>query len=60
MNPLISNIKLSEQKTVRSHWDADAKAWHFPVIDVVEILTGTDRPRKYWNDVKKEAALGKE
>src|SRR5690606_21702372 len=22
------------------------------VIDVIEILTGTDRPRKYWNDLK--------
>ena len=26
--------------------------WWFSVIDVVEILTGTDRPRKYWNDLK--------
>ena len=26
--------------------------WWFSVIDVVETLTGTDRPRKYWNDLK--------
>ena len=26
--------------------------WWFSVVDVVEILTGTDRPRKYWNDLK--------
>lgn len=26
--------------------------WWFSVIDVVEALTGTDRPRKYWNDLK--------
>ena len=26
--------------------------WWFSVIDVVEALTGTDRPRKYWNDIK--------
>ncbi|MEK7513809.1 MAG: Bro-N domain-containing protein [Patescibacteria group bacterium] len=28
--------------------------WWFSVIDVVEALTGTDRPRKYWNDLKKK------
>src|SRR3990167_6522117 len=26
--------------------------WWFSVIDIVEALTGTERPRKYWNDVK--------
>ena len=26
----------------------------FSVIDVVEVLTETDRPRKYWNDLKKK------
>ncbi|HVF69886.1 MAG TPA: Bro-N domain-containing protein [Xanthomonadales bacterium] len=26
--------------------------WWFSVIDIVEALTGTDRPRKYWNDLK--------
>jgi len=27
--------------------------WWFSVIDVIEVLTGTQRPRKYWNDLKK-------
>jgi len=26
--------------------------WWFSVIDVIEILTGTNRPRKYWSDLK--------
>ncbi|RJP47079.1 MAG: phage antirepressor protein [Armatimonadetes bacterium] len=26
--------------------------WWFSIIDVVEALTGTDRPRKYWSDLK--------
>lgn len=25
--------------------------WWFSVVDVVEALTGTDRPRKYWSDL---------
>ena len=28
--------------------------WWFSVIDVIEALVGTDRPRKYWHDLKKE------
>ena len=27
--------------------------WWFSVIDVIEALTNTERPRKYWNDLKK-------
>jgi hypothetical protein len=26
--------------------------WWFSVIDVIEALTGNERPRKYWNDLK--------
>ena len=28
--------------------------WWFSVIDVVEILVGGDRPRKYWSDLKQK------
>ncbi len=28
--------------------------WWFSVIDIIEVLTGTERPRKYWNDLKKK------
>lgn len=28
--------------------------WWFSIIDVIEALTGTERPRKYWNDLKKK------
>ena len=48
----MSNIKLFESKKVRTHWDAQNDLWFFSVIDVIEALTGTDRPRKYWNDLK--------
>ena len=30
--------------------------WWFSVIDIVEVLTGTERPRKYWSDLKKKLA----
>ncbi len=28
--------------------------WWFSIIDIIEALTGSDRPRKYWNDLKKK------
>jgi DNA-damage-inducible protein D len=28
--------------------------WWFSIVDVVEALTGSERPRKYWNDLKKK------
>lgn len=46
------NIKLFESKKVRTHWDEEKELWYFSVIDVIEALTGTDRPRKYWSDLK--------
>ena len=30
--------------------------WWFSVIDVIEVLTESDRPRKYWSDLKKKLA----
>ena len=46
------SIKLFEQKTIRTHWDEEQEKWFFSIIDIVEVLTGTDRPRKYWSDLK--------
>lgn len=51
-------IKLFDQKQIRSIWRDDNEKWYFSIIDVIEVLTGTDRPRKYWNDLK--AKLRKE
>jgi len=31
---------------------SDQEKWYISIVDVVEILTGTDRPRKYWSDLK--------
>ena len=54
----MSNIKLFESKKLRSQWDADAEKWSFSIVNIIEALTGTDRPRKYWSDLK--AKLKKE
>jgi hypothetical protein len=48
----MSDIKLFESKKIRSHWDAEAEKWYFSVVDVIEALTDSPRPRKYWNALK--------
>ncbi len=48
----MSNIKLFETKKVRSHFDEEKEVWYFSVIDVIEILTDSPRPRKYWSALK--------
>jgi BRO family, N-terminal domain len=54
----MGNVKLFESKKIRSQWDAEKETWYFSIVDVIEGLTGTERPRKYWSDLK--ARLKKE
>ncbi len=48
----MSNIKLFEDKQVRSHWDEHKQQWYFSIIDVVEVLTNSANPRDYWFKMK--------
>ena len=50
----MSNIKLFHDQQVRSHWDAEQEQWYFSVIDIIQALAGSERPRKYWSDLKKK------
>lgn len=45
-------IQLFEDKKVRTVWDAEQEKWFISIIDVIEVLTDSDRPRKYWSDLK--------
>lgn len=46
-------IALFEGREIRRHWDADKELWHFSVVDIIQVLTQSDRPRKYWDDLKR-------
>ena len=45
-------IQLFQEKKVRTVWDDETEEWHFSVVDVVEILTESPNPRRYWSDLK--------
>lgn len=47
-------IKIFESKKIRTHWDETEEQWYFSVIDVVEILTDSSVPKRYWSDLKKK------
>jgi hypothetical protein len=49
----MNNIKIFENKKVRSYWDEKEEQWYFSVIDIVEILTESLNPRDYWFKMKK-------
>ncbi|MEK6935315.1 MAG: BRO family protein [Nanoarchaeota archaeon] len=48
----ITHIAIFKGKKVRTHWDEEKEKWFFSIVDVIEILTESPRPRKYWADLK--------
>lgn len=48
-----TQIKLFEDKKVRTLWDSEKEEWYFSVIDVIAILTDSENPRRYWSDLKR-------
>jgi bisphosphoglycerate-dependent phosphoglycerate mutase len=48
----MSNIKLFESKKIRSQWGEQEQKWYFSIVDVIEILTESPNPRKYWSVLK--------
>lgn len=48
----MSNIKLFQNKKIRSSWNDEEEQWYFSVVDVVEALTDSPNPRQYWRKMK--------
>ena len=51
----MNNIKLFEDKKVRSHYDSEKEIWYFSVVDIIGILTNqpsVSRARNYWKVLK--------
>jgi len=52
------SIKIFDEKKVRTLWDEETEEWYFSIVDVVNVLTDSPNPRKYWrvlkNRLKKE------
>ena len=54
-----TEIKLFEERQVRSAWDDKEEQWYFSVVDVVEVLTDSCNPTDYLKKMRKrEPELG--
>jgi hypothetical protein len=49
-----NQIKLFNNKTIRTLWNKEEEKWYFSVIDVVGVLSKSKSPRRYWSDLKKK------
>lgn len=47
-----TSVKVFEDKSIRTLWDEEQEKWYVSVIDVIEVLIGSPRPRKYWDALK--------
>ncbi len=45
--------KLFNNETIRTVWDKDEEKYYISIIDIVRVISGSNRPRKYWSDLKK-------
>ena len=51
----LQELKIFEQKQVRTIWDGEQEKWYFSIVDIVNVLTDSKdylTARKYWNKLK--------
>ena len=49
-----TSLQLFENKKVRTLWDDTQEKWYFSIVDVIQILTESTIPKRYWSDLKKK------
>lgn len=47
-----TSIRFFDDIPVRAVWDENDFKWYFCAVDIVEVLTKSTAPRKYWNTLK--------
>ena len=44
--------KIFNDETIRTIWDKEQEKYFISIVDLVGVLSESDRPRKYWSDLK--------
>ena len=47
-----NEIKIFEDRKVRTLWDSEQEKWYLSIVDVIAVLTDSPNPRKYWSVLK--------
>lgn len=50
----MNDLKLFENKQIRSVWNEEEQEWYFSIVDVVDALAAPTSPRRYWSDLKRK------
>ena len=53
-NKLETLTNLFEGNEIRSIWDSEKEDYYFSVVDVIETLTDSNIPKRYWTDLKRK------
>ena len=44
--------EIFNNETIRTVWNKDEEKYYISIVDLVGVLSESDRPRKYWSDLK--------
>lgn len=47
-----NSLAIFEGRKIRRHWDQKQEKWYFSVVDIIQVLTSSTIPRRYWSDLK--------
>jgi len=46
--------KIFQNENIRTIWDKEEEKYYISIIDIISVITKSDRPRKYWSDLKRK------
>ena len=46
--------KIFNNETIRTIWNKEEEKYYISVVDIIKVLAGSERPRKYWSDLKRK------
>lgn len=46
--------KIFQNEIIRTIWNSEEEKYYISIVDIVSVLSGSSRPRKYWNDLKRQ------
>ena len=54
MNKIETISNLFEENEIRSIWDKEKEDYYYSVVDVIQALTDSNIPKRYWTDLKRK------
>ena len=52
-----TEIKIFDDKQVRTHWDSEQEKWFIAIVDVIAVLTESIDPNAYWRKLKQRLKI---